>query len=135
MRRYEDFVYVVASDDVVYRELCRQYLLNMGCKRILVAGTYDECMTMLVHRPDIVLLDELENQQETLRTLKAVKRRDPNTYVLSITAPGEELHALEALKNGAFDFVMRGKNEEYHLQIMIKKIAHVLEFVHKKDDY
>ena len=135
MRVHAEFVYIIASDDIVYRELCRQYLLNMGCEQIFVAGTYDECMTMLEHRPDIVLLDELENQQETLRTLKAIKRKDPHIYVLNITTPGDEVNALEALRNGAFDFVIRGKNEEFHLQIMIKKIAHVLEYVHKKDDY
>jgi DNA-binding NtrC family response regulator len=105
----------------------------MGCKHLWIAGSYDECMASLAQRPDIVLLDEVENHQETIRTLKAIKRKDPHIYVLNITPPGEEIHALEALKNGAFDFVLRGENEEYHLQMMIKKIAHILEYVHRKD--
>ncbi len=135
MKSHANYTYVIVSDDVVYRELYQQYLLNMGCTHIHIASTYDECMNMLVHKPDILLLDELETQQETLRMLRAVKRKDPNIYAINITTQGNEEYALEALKNGAFDFVMKGKNEECHLQTMIKKVAHVVAYVHNKDDY
>ena len=57
--------------------------------------------------PDIVLMDVIMPFMDGLTALKEIVSFDPQARVVMLTALGQELVALEAVKLGARDFVIK----------------------------
>lgn len=58
-------------------------------------------------RPDAVLLDLLMPGMDGIETLKELKRIDPDIPVIIVTAHGDVSTAVEAIKLGAYDFIVK----------------------------
>ena len=77
---------------------------------------------------DLVLLDMnyrigFEDGREGLYFLKEIKKLSPNTIVLLMTAFGKVETAVEGLKNGAFDYVLKPWDNEKLLETIKKGVA------------
>ena len=86
---------------------------------------------------DLVLLDMnyrigFEDGREGLYFLKEIKKLSPNTIVLLMTAFGKVETAVEGLKNGAFDYVLKPWDNEKLLET-IKKNKPIIVFEFDKD--
>jgi len=73
--------------------------------------------------PDLILLDMRLPDGNGLDLLKEVKSEDPTVPVIMMTAYGEVETAVEAMKNGAYDFVLK----PYSLEKLRVSIANALE--------
>lgn len=62
---------------------------------------YDE-----VH-PDLVTLDITMPEMDGLDALKAIRARDPRARVLMVSAMGQQKMIVEALEEGAIDFLVK----------------------------
>ena len=76
---------------------------------------------------DLVLLDMnyrigFEDGREGLYFLKEIKKLSPNTIVLLMTAFGKVETAVEGLKNGAFDYVLKPWDNEKLLETIKKGV-------------
>ena len=74
---------------------------------------------------DLVLLDMnyrigFEDGREGLYFLKEIKKLSPNTIVLLMTAFGKVETAVEGLKNGAFDYVLKPWDNEKQVIIQLR---------------
>ncbi|MCJ7624399.1 MAG: response regulator [Anaerolineaceae bacterium] len=58
-------------------------------------------------KPDAVLMDITMPEMDGLSALKEIKAFDPQAKVVMLTALGQESVVLEAIKNGARDFVVK----------------------------
>jgi DNA-binding NtrC family response regulator len=75
---------------------------------ILAAATADEGLKLLRSgKPDAVLLDILLPQTTGLKLFETIREIDDNVPVIFITASGESDTAIEAMKLGAFDFLLK----------------------------
>jgi DNA-binding NtrC family response regulator len=57
--------------------------------------------------PDLVLLDQRLPDGSGLEVLKSIRGVDPNTPVIMMTAYGEVETAVDAMKAGAYDFILK----------------------------
>ena len=132
MQSINELSIFIIDDDPVCRELYKQYLLNMGVTRIALFDNGQQCINELTKKPDIILLDHQMSPMNGLDTLKKIKRFDPNIYLIYISGQRDMKVAIDALKYGAFDYVIKGDLEDELLGTIINKILNVMELVRRK---
>jgi len=87
---------------------------------ILTASTGKDGLALVKsERPDLVLLDIRLSDMNGIKVLKEIKGFDPDIIVIMITAYGTMQAAIEAMKMGAYDFILK--------PLEISKILHLVE--------
>src|SRR5271170_975224 len=75
---------------------------------ILSAESGDEGIRMArKHHPDLIVMDIRMGQQSGLDTLKELRQMSPKQVVVMMTAYGTSQTAIEAMKRGAYDYVLK----------------------------
>jgi nitrogen regulation protein NR(I) len=75
---------------------------------ILSAESGDEGVRMArKSRPDLIVMDIRMGQQSGLDTLKEIRQINPRQVVIMMTAYGTSQTAIEAMKLGAYDYVLK----------------------------
>lgn len=75
---------------------------------LLTAHAAAEGLAMLEKRhPDVVILDIMLPDQSGLETIETISAADPKVPVIFITSGGSSDTAIEAMKRGAFDFLLK----------------------------
>jgi two-component system nitrogen regulation response regulator GlnG len=75
---------------------------------VLTAGSATEGLeTLTRHRPDVVILDIYLGDATGLDTFHRIRRLDPDLPVILITGHGTTDLAIEAIKHGAFDYLLK----------------------------
>ena len=59
------------------------------------------------HAPDLIVMDIRMGQQNGLDTLKELRQMNPKQVVVMMTAYGTSQTAIEAMKRGAYDYVLK----------------------------
>ncbi len=76
------------------------------------------------HRPDIVLLDHELPDQSGLEVLRQLKNADPLVEVVMLTGHGSVSLAVEAMREGAFNFVEKPVEVAVLEAVLDKALAH-----------
>jgi two-component system nitrogen regulation response regulator GlnG len=76
--------------------------------RVLTAATAAEGLAQVeAHEPDVVVLDLQLPDRSGLDVFRAIHAQDPRRPVIFITAHGTTETAIEAMKGGAFDYLVK----------------------------
>ena len=87
--------------------------LNVGDAVVSAGLALGEAFKLIdQHEPQLLLLDIEMPGKNGLEVLKELRRRQSNTTVLMITAYGSIDRAVEAMKEGAFDFITKPFDRE-----------------------
>ncbi len=98
---------LVIDDDRAVVHFIRSAFKGMDVE-VLAAATADEGLQLLRSgKPDAMLLDILLPQTTGLKLFETIREIDANLPVIFITASGESDTAIEAMKLGAFDFLLK----------------------------
>ncbi len=73
-------------------------------------------------KPDLVTMDITMPEMDGLAALKAIRAKDPNAKVVMVTAMGQKAMVVEALQNGAKDFIVKPFQAERVIEA-VDKIA------------
>ncbi len=119
MKTNSSYTVLVVDDDDVYREDTRR-LLGEGSYTLIEAATGRDALNKLgSHQVHCVLLDYRLPDLDGLKLLpKLVELQVP---VVMMTAEGNELVAVEAMKQGAYDYLVKNTLTEDALRTSIKK--------------
>ncbi|HWB08276.1 MAG TPA: sigma-54 dependent transcriptional regulator [Pirellulales bacterium] len=75
---------------------------------LITANTSAQGLAALVEsRPDVVILDIMLPDQSGLETIEQIYRHDPKVPVIFITSGGTSDTAIEAMKLGAYDYLLK----------------------------
>lgn len=119
----------VVDDDAFYREMYVQLLKNLGYSNITSFDNGQDCINHLTEEPDIIFLDHRMEPLDGIELLKKIKRFNPDIYILLISGQEDMQVAINALKYGAFDYIIKGENDMEMITAILKKIANVMELV------
>ncbi len=98
---------LVIDDDPLIRLACQRILRNAETE-ILTAETAEEGIGLLdEHKPDVILLDVLLPDLSGLETFERIRAHDGQVPVIFITAASAGDIAIEAMKLGAFDYLIK----------------------------
>jgi PAS domain S-box-containing protein len=111
---------LVVDDEERIRSACRLVLEESGCEVSLAADGDQGLERLLSQQYDIVLLDLMMPSVSGFDVLAEVKSSHPDTVVIVITGYATLEHSVEAMKNGAFDFIPKPFTPE-HLRVTVSK--------------
>ncbi|WP_434511616.1 sigma-54-dependent transcriptional regulator [Desulfitobacterium sp. AusDCA] len=101
---------LIVDDEVTYAELLGEHLSRKGFQ-VKVVHKASEAMTMLQkHNFDLALLDQRLPDGDGLELLHLAKATDPNLEAVMLTGYGTMESAIEALKDGAYDYLTKPCN-------------------------
>lgn len=103
-----DFTVLVIDDEENFREGIKRYLSKNVNYEILDAASLSEAREILNRQPvDIIMLDVQIGKEYGPDLLYDINRIRPTPKTILITAYGEVEMAVDAMKNGAFDFLSK----------------------------
>jgi response regulator RpfG family c-di-GMP phosphodiesterase len=101
---------LVVDDDQQVREVLHQIFLSGGFV-CLTAGDGREGMAVFeAHRPPLVVTDLKMPGMDGVQLLAAVRAADPDAAVIVLTGAADVKTAIDSLKLGAHDFIMKPVN-------------------------
>jgi DNA-binding NtrC family response regulator len=102
-----DFKILIIDDEPILRQSLEMALIGAGYE-VFSTGTGEEGLDVFEkENPDIVLLDHWLPGINGDEVLKRIKEKSPETPVIIMTAQGSIEMAVNLMKGGAFDFLVK----------------------------
>jgi len=98
---------LIIDDDRAFREVLEAVLADAGYEVLVAACGTEGLAKVAGHDPDLVLLDLRMPDIEGLEVLHRLKTSAPDLAVVMMTAYGSIKTAVEAIRQGAFDFLTK----------------------------
>jgi DNA-binding NtrC family response regulator len=111
---------LVVDDDADIRDILSETLNSLG-SRVITAANGRECLdTIEKEAPELLLLDIEMPGKNGLQVLEELRQRGRDTTAIMITAYGTIERAVQAMKEGAFDFITKPFDLD-HIAIVVEK--------------
>ena len=111
----------VVEDNILYAQILKKQLTDDGYNVKLFHNGRD-FLASLDEKPDVVTLDYTLPDMTGYDVLKKIQRRMPGTNVIIISAQENITTAIDLMKNGAYDYIMKAPDTREKLSNVIKNI-------------
>jgi DNA-binding NtrC family response regulator len=111
----------VVEDNILYAQILKKQLIDDGYQ-VKVFHNGRDFMASLDEKPDVVTLDYTLPDMTGHDVLKKIQRRMPGTNVIIISAQENINTAIDLMKNGAYDYIMKAPDTREKLTNVIKNI-------------
>ncbi|MBZ4654361.1 MAG: two-component system, NtrC family, response regulator AtoC [Peptococcaceae bacterium] len=111
---------LVADDEPSVQSLLKDILLKEGYKVILAGNGEEAVCSFRQYSPDLVLLDVRMPVMDGIEAFRLIRRENQEVLIIMMTAYGTIETAVQAMKMGAFDYLVKPFNLE-ELKVVIKK--------------
>ncbi len=109
---------LIADDEVKIRKVMAMLLRDEGYEVLAVASGKEAVKALDSFRADVILLDQQMPDMTGMEALQQIKTTHPGATVLMVTAYGSVTLAVQAIKNGAYDFIEKPfDNDEFLLTV------------------
>jgi len=115
----------VVDDNSMYNRLIASHLRLNKFQRIECFLSGEECLENLYKKPDIVIQDYLMNGINGIQVLKEFKKRNPKTEFIFLSGDDSFELAVNTIKYGAFDYVIKDQLAFKKLISSIDKILKI----------
>lgn len=114
---------LVIDDEKIILELTSMILRSRGFEVLTSRSAVEGLELIALEQPAVVLLDYMMPVMDGLTALKQIRERFANTYVIMFTGKGSEEVAVELMKAGASDYILKPFNN----QDLVDRITKVLK--------
>jgi DNA-binding NtrC family response regulator len=122
MQRQNNLKFFIVDDDPFYRFLYQQHLSNLGFKDNVLFDNGEDCINRLDLQPDIIFIDYNMERSNGLEVIQKIRMTHPNIYLLLISGQKDLKVAVDALKSGAYDYIVKGEEDLNMISGAINKI-------------
>ena len=119
MKSYNENI-LVADDDPDIREILKDRLESLGFTVFAAASGIEVLELLEKQNPQIALLDIEMPGLSGLEALKEIRKREIDITVVMITAYGTIERAVEAIRQGAYDFIPK-PFEPDHIALIVRR--------------
>lgn len=123
---HEQKIFIVDDEELIAKSIYRN-LTNLGYTDISTYSNGTDCINALNEEPFIVLLDYQMEGLDGFDVLRKIKRYNPNTYVVMISSQDDVGNAVDTLKYGAFDYIVKSDSD-------MDKLEHTLNRIYKLEE-
>ena len=113
----------IVEDNTIYNKLIASYLRSNKFSRIESFLSGEECLENLYKKPDIVIQDYLLNGISGIDVLKESKKNHPDTEFIFLSGQDNLNIAVNTIKYGAYDYVVK---DRYALKKLIDNIHNIM---------
>ena len=100
---------ILITDDAAFMRMMVKDILTKGGHEVvgeaengkIAVEKYKEL------RPELVTMDITMPEMDGIEALKTIKQEDPNAKVIMCSAMGQQAMVIEAIQNGAKDFIVK----------------------------
>lgn len=117
----------IVDDDLFSLNVYQERLKNAGYHALEVFENGTDCLNHLPKKPWAIFLDHNMHDISGFEVLKKIKRNDPNIHVIVVSAQEDMKTAIDALKYGAFDYIIKTGEETTNMINALKRIEHLQE--------
>ncbi|MFP3868283.1 MAG: sigma-54-dependent transcriptional regulator [Desulfobacteraceae bacterium] len=121
---HKKFNLLVVDDELIIRESLAGWLQRDGYQVETADSAAQALAKIEAKHYDIMLIDVKMPEMDGLTLLQHLKKRDPDTGVIMMTAYGSIEDAVEAMKKGAFDYLLKPFDLE-ELSLTIEKLVQI----------
>ncbi|MCU0903923.1 MAG: sigma-54 dependent transcriptional regulator [Tabrizicola sp.] len=115
---------VLLVEDTMSLQMVYRSILATAGHRVAVAGNAADGLEQFrAHRPLVVLLDLILPDRDGLEVMRDIQAIQPETRVIAITANGSVNRAVEAMRAGAHDFLVKPFDEGRFLSAVQNALA------------
>ncbi|MEZ0486655.1 response regulator [Fibrella aquatica] len=120
------------DDDPFCGQLYEQHIRNLGHTNVTLFSDGQECLNHLTDQPDVIFLDYRMEPMDGLEVLRKVKRFNPDIYMVVVSGQDDMKVAVNALKYGAFDYIIKDDNDLEKIETVLKKIQTVMDLLKQR---
>ena len=115
---------ILITDDAMFmRTMLKSILTSAGHNIIAEASNGKEAVELYAkYKPDLVTMDITMPELDGIGALKEIMKSDPQANVIMVTAMGQQVMVVEAVKAGAKDFIVKPFNSDKVLESVNKLI-------------
>jgi DNA-binding response OmpR family regulator len=117
---------LVVDDEPDSVELLQEFLTGKGYEVVTASSGEEALRKVKEERPHLMLLDVRMPGMNGLDVLRKVREFDQEVGVIMVTAVNEEDTGRDALKLGAFDYIVKPLNFEYLERSLWYKVTTML---------
>lgn len=115
---------LIVDDAAFMRMMIKETLKSSGYENIIEAADGDQAVqTYKTEKPDLVIMDITMPNKNGLEALKEIKEFDPKAVIVMCSAMGQESMVVEAIRNGAKDFIVKPFKSER----IIKTVQNIID--------
>jgi DNA-binding NtrC family response regulator len=115
--------FFIVDDDPFSRMLYQQHLLNLGYRNNILFDNGEDCINRLNLQPDIIFIDYDMKPANGLDVIERVKKLNPDIYLLMISGQKDIQVAIDAVRSGAYDYIVKGEQDLEMISDVINKIV------------
>ncbi|MDA3929178.1 MAG: sigma-54 dependent transcriptional regulator [Prolixibacteraceae bacterium] len=117
----------VVDDNALFLRVLQKTLAVNEEYNVIPISSGKECINRLNEKPDIVSLDYTLPDYNGKEILEKIKELTPETQVIIVSGQNDINTAIELLKIGAYDYIVKSVDTREKISIAIKKIIERLE--------
>ena len=113
---------IMLVDDAAFmRMTIKNVLTKMGYTNLLEASDGAQAVELYEkENPDLVIMDITMPNMDGIQALQAITSKDPGAKVIMCSAMGQEAMVVQAIKEGAMDFIVKPFKPDRILQTVTK---------------
>lgn len=117
----------LVDDDPSHNQMLKDHLSSKLNVQITTFTSGEDCLRNLDQNPNVIVLDynldgSGSNVQNGLEILKKIKSAKPDAEVIMLSGQDRIQVAVETMKNGAFDYVIKNKSAFVRTQNVVTNI-------------
>lgn len=131
----KDFLIYVVEDNKIYNHLVTEYLKKKNFNNVRSFFSGNDCISAIEkgENPDIVVQDYHMEGLNGIDVLKKVKKLSPESEFVFLTANESIEVAVNVIKFGAYDYVVKDEVALDKVTDKIKKIIKLKKLEHKNE--
>lgn len=112
---------LIVDDAVFMRMKLKDILENNGYEVVGEASNGKEALELFISEtPDLVTMDITMPEMDGIEALRGIKKLDPKAVVVMCSAMGQQSMVMEAIQEGAIDFIVKPFDTERVLKSLDK---------------
>ena len=122
MQNPEDPLIFIVEDNSIYNKIIASHLRTKKFRRIESYLSGEECLKNLYKKPDIVIQDYLLDGISGIEVLRTAKQMNPETEFIFLSGQDSLIIAVNSIKYGAVDYIIKDRFALNKLMENIDKI-------------
>lgn len=114
----------IVDDDPFWVAILQKTLNSIGYKSVSTFTNGIDCLKNIGDNPELIFLDYQMEEMDGLEVLRQVKERNPSIGVIFCTAHQDLTVAVDAIKYGSCDYLLKENATEKEVQHVIEQLVH-----------
>ncbi len=119
MKKQQDLF--IVEDDPLFASILKTNLTQKTDYKIHIFETGEAMLNALYMNPAVVLLDYYLEEMNGLDVLRQIRGFNPNITVIFISAQETTQVAVDSLKNGALDYIVKDETSVDKIMVLLDK--------------